>query len=68
MRRFALGTQPMGDFVAARNGGEAKSVQSEMLSLFDLPDAPKLKKESSKYQPITNLVFLSEESLAPKLS
>ncbi len=68
LRRFALGTQPMGDFVSARNGNGAKSTQNETLSLFDLTDISKIESESSKHIPITNFTFLSEDTLTPKLS
>ncbi len=65
LRRFALGTKPMGDFVSLRNG---KSPDSLTPTLFDLPENLPAKQAPEKHKPITDLSLFSEASILPDLA
>ena len=53
LQRFALGMEPMGDFVSARTEKE----ESKCLPLFDTPETPK----TSTHVPITDYVLYAEQ-------
>jgi adenine-specific DNA-methyltransferase len=65
LRRFALGTKPMGDFVSLRNG---KSSNDLAPTLFDLPESLPVKQAPEKHKPITDFTLFSEASILPELS
>jgi len=64
LRRFAIGAQPMGDFVSAHNG---KALAAP--SLFDLADVPVEKKASPAHHTrITDFALYSDKSVSRDLS
>jgi adenine-specific DNA-methyltransferase len=69
LRRFAIGTQPMGDFVSQRNGSHTSSTQTPVnLSFLDeiaelaSPAAPK------GHKPIIDFVLWAEKTTAAELA
>lgn len=65
LRRFALGTKPMGDFVSLRNGKPADSLT---LPLFDLPERPPARQASGQHKPITDFALFGEASILSDLA
>jgi hypothetical protein len=69
LQRFAVGTQPMGDFAASRqegreaNGSRAKSLQPTLFGEFE--NEPDPLKVAGTHTPILDFVLMSETHLAP---
>lgn len=63
LRRFALGAQPMGDFVSARNGKTQAAP-----SLFDLAEIPESKPSPVNHTPMTDFALCSDKLMARDLS
>jgi adenine-specific DNA-methyltransferase len=69
LRRFAIGAQPMGDFVSSRNGDSNKTVADATLSLFDFPGpVPANSTPLKSHTPVTNFALLCEEAAIGDLS
>jgi len=71
LRRFAIGAQPMGDFVGARNR-QNKGVSSNpfdlTLPLFDLSEMRQVEQHADAHIPITDFTLLCEPSIVAELS
>ncbi len=71
LRRFAIGTRPMGDFVSAQNNKAARKTKSLVgltPSLFDLLEDPPAQKAPEAHRPITDLILFSEASIRADLA
>lgn len=69
LRRFAVGAQPMGDFVSSRNGQrETEEAPLEKLSLFDLSSMPESDGEPEEHRPVVDFALWSEKKIGADLS
>jgi len=64
LRRFALGTKPMGDFVTAQQGKSTRKTKMAGFtpSLFDLLEDPPVERVPERHKPINDFILVSEVS------